>query len=61
MYCVDAVKRLRKFENVGFKTRKNEAELDFLQMCHHNELTLNFLNFKLQLFTKYLRQTLVFM
>ena len=46
-YGVDAVKRLRKFEKLDFKIRKNEADLQFLQMCHQDGLTPKFLNFKL--------------
>ena len=46
-YGVDAVKRLRKFEKLDFKIRKNEADLEFLQMCHQDGLTPKFLNFKL--------------
>ena len=46
-YNAEAVKRLRKFEKLDFKIRKNEADLEFLQMCHQEGLTPKFLNFKL--------------
>ena len=46
-YSADAVIRLRKFEKLDFEIRKNEADLEFLQMCHHEGLTPKFLNFKL--------------
>ena len=46
-YGVDAVKRLRKFEKLDFKIWKNEADLEFLQMCQQDGLTPKFLNFKL--------------
>ena len=46
-YSEDAVKRLRKFEKLDFKIRKNEANLEFFQMCHQEWLTPKFLNFKL--------------
>ena len=46
-YGVDAFKHLRKFEKLDFKIRKNEADLEFLQMCHQDGLTPKFLNFKL--------------
>ena len=43
-YGVDTVKGLRKFEKLDFKIRKNEAGLEFLQMCHQDGLTPKFLN-----------------
>ena len=46
-YGADAVKPLRKFEKVDFKTWKNEVDLEFLQMCRQEDLTPEFLNFKL--------------
>ena len=46
-YGVDTVKRLRKFKKLDFKIRKNEADLEFLQMCHQDGLTTKLLNFKL--------------
>ena len=36
-----------RFEKLDFKIRKNEADLEFLQMCHQDGLTPKFLNFKL--------------
>ena len=38
---------INKFEKLDFKIRKNEADLEFLQMCHQDGLTPKFLNFKL--------------
>ena len=46
-YNAEAVKRLRKFEKLDFKIRKNEADLEFLQMCRPERLTPKFFNFKL--------------
>ena len=46
-YGSEAVKWLRKFEKLDFKIRKNEANLQFLQSCHHEGLTPKFLNFEL--------------
>ena len=40
------VKLTRRFEQLDFKIRKNEADLDFLQLCQQNNLIPKFLNFK---------------
>ena len=40
------VKQIRKFEKLDYKIRKNEADLEFLTSCQHNQLAPKFLNFK---------------
>ena len=40
------VKQICKFEKLDYKIRKNEADLEFLTSCQHNQLTPKFLIFK---------------
>ena len=40
------VKQICKFEKLDYKIRKNEADLEFLTSCQHNQLTPKFLKFK---------------
>ena len=41
-YNDDIVKQICKFEKLDYKIRKNEADLEFLTSCQHNQLTANF-------------------
>ena len=45
-YIDNIVKQNRKFEKLDYKIRKNEADLEFLTSCQHNQLTPKFLIFK---------------
>ena len=45
-YNDNIVKQIRKFEKLDYKIRKNEADLELLKSCLHNQLTPTFLNFK---------------
>ena len=45
-YKDNIVKQIRKFEKLDYKIRKNEADLEFLTSCQHNQLTPKFLNFQ---------------
>ena len=46
-YNADALNKIRRLEKLDFKIRKNELDMEFLQICLENNLTLKFLNFKL--------------
>ena len=46
-YGTDTVRKLRKFEKLDFKIRKNIADLEFLEKCIYHSITPKFLNFKL--------------
>ena len=37
-YNNNIVKQIRKFEKLDYKIRKNEADLEFLTSCQHNQL-----------------------
>ena len=45
-YNHNIVKQIHKFEKLDYEIRKNEADLEFLTSCQHNQLTPKFLNFK---------------
>ena len=45
-YNDNVVKQICKFKKLDYKIRKNEADLEFLTSCQHNQLTPKFLNFK---------------
>ena len=49
-YNDEIIKRIRRFEKLDLKIRKNKADLDFLQSCQQNNLIPKFLNFKLAVF-----------
>ena len=42
----NTVKQICKFEKLDYKIRKNEADLEFLTSCQHNQLAPKFLNFR---------------
>ena len=45
-YGYDTVKKLRRFEKLDLKIRKNKADIEFLTACKENGLTPKFLYFK---------------
>ena len=46
-YCEKLLKEVRKFENLDYKLRKVQLDLDFLTNCKDNDITPNFETFDL--------------